>query len=412
MFRFYARLKQTRLLRFCYFLGLLAPMFAFTQSDYRGLIFGEVLTDGGQTYKGFIRWGSEEAYWGDLFNSSKGESPYKEYARGPSNLKKFKIFKYTVTTSRNSPSTSRIFTTPFGNIAQIEVTGPKQADVLMKSGSVYEVSGYANDVGTKLNVFDEGLGEIEIAWKDVRTVRFMNGPQTSDYKGGRLYGTVKTTGQQFTGFVQWDKQEAMTEDRLDGHSRDGKMSIKFSQVSKIQKRGGNACEVTLRDGRSLNLRDNKDVSSRNRGLFVEMEDQRRVLVPWQEFISLTLVETPSTGPAYADFSIHGPITGSVIEKNGNRHQGSIVYDLDERELWENLNGQQGNLEYHLPFKLIKSIEPEREDGSWVYLKSGEKYFLEDAADVNSRNLGILIFTQQAEEPVYVAWEDLARVELD
>ena len=45
---------------------------AFSQSD-KAFIYGTVSTIDGEKYKGQIRWGDEETFWEDEFNSTKIE---------------------------------------------------------------------------------------------------------------------------------------------------------------------------------------------------------------------------------------------------------------------------------------------------------------------------------------------------
>ena len=46
-----------------------------------GFIYGTVTTRSGNTYTGPMRWGDEEAFWDDLFHSSKESLPYDDYRR-------------------------------------------------------------------------------------------------------------------------------------------------------------------------------------------------------------------------------------------------------------------------------------------------------------------------------------------
>ena len=48
-----------------------------------GYIYGTVETRAGKTHTGVLRWDDEEAFWDDLFHSSKDELPYESYAEEP-----------------------------------------------------------------------------------------------------------------------------------------------------------------------------------------------------------------------------------------------------------------------------------------------------------------------------------------
>ena len=58
----------------CLFLVLFAVVFAicpvaWAEGD-QGYIYGKITMDNGNVYQGVIRWGDEEAFWDDMFNST------------------------------------------------------------------------------------------------------------------------------------------------------------------------------------------------------------------------------------------------------------------------------------------------------------------------------------------------------
>ena len=57
-------------------LALAFPAWATSRAD--GFLYGTVETNSGNNYTGLIRWGTEEAFWDDLFNSAKDDLPYLE----------------------------------------------------------------------------------------------------------------------------------------------------------------------------------------------------------------------------------------------------------------------------------------------------------------------------------------------
>ena len=116
-----------------------------------------------------------------------------------------------------------------------------------------------------------------------------------------------------------------------------------------------------------------------------------------------------SGPSYADFEPARELEGTVEERGGKSHAGRIVFDLDESESWEFLNGDDRDVEYYIPFELIESIEPLGRHGSMVKLRGGEKIELEDGQDVSDRNDGVLIFTGDRARPTYVDWDDVDRI---
>ena len=60
--------------------GLILPPSVDAAAATEGFIYGTVTTTSGNSYTGVLRWGTEEAFWDDLFHSSKEELPYAEYA--------------------------------------------------------------------------------------------------------------------------------------------------------------------------------------------------------------------------------------------------------------------------------------------------------------------------------------------
>ena len=49
------------------------------QAQDQGYIYGKVHTIDGKTYEGQLRWGKEETFWDDIFNSSKEDNDWLRY---------------------------------------------------------------------------------------------------------------------------------------------------------------------------------------------------------------------------------------------------------------------------------------------------------------------------------------------
>ena len=167
-------------------------------ADHQGFLYGRIQTDSGREYTGFLRWGTEEACWDDLFHSSKGDLPYQDVVdrvdrkdredrdarRRDRHKTRIRIFNQTITLgdtyALNIDEGSRVFIARFGDIARIAVTGDSDADVRMKSGSSFAVSGYSNDVGGTIRVDDASLGEIDLRWERVDSIEFLPAPPNAD----------------------------------------------------------------------------------------------------------------------------------------------------------------------------------------------------------------------------------------
>jgi len=396
-------------------LVLLATGFAgpaAAADDPQGFLYGQVTTESGKTYQGRLRWADEEAFWGDHFNGSKDELPYADdVPRGRGQRERIKIFGITVGV-RGFEHGGRQLIARFGDIRQIDVHRGDRATLTMKNGTKIEVDGGSNDLGATVVVWDDSIGKIELEWERIETIEFLPTPASLAVDVRRLYGTVSTDAGDFTGFVQWDKQECLSTDKLDGDTSDGRLSIDMGQIRSIERRSRSSSRVVLRDGRELVLDGTNDVDDDNRGIFVDDPRYGRVEVSWDSFDRLEVQDPGNSGPAYGEFAPGKPLHGTVTDVDGKTHRGRLVYDIDESQTWEILNGKRRDVAYNIPFALIRSIEPRGHDASRVVLRSGEELELEGQADVGDGNAGILVFPNEGDEPTYLEWDQVSRVELD
>ena len=66
-------------------------------ADNSGFLHGTVDTNSGNTYTGFLRWGTEEAFWDDHFNSTKDHLEYGERgSRDDDDRERIEIFGLTI----------------------------------------------------------------------------------------------------------------------------------------------------------------------------------------------------------------------------------------------------------------------------------------------------------------------------
>jgi hypothetical protein len=391
---------------------------ASAKDDNGGFLYGRVVTESGSEYNGFLRWGNQEAFWDDLFNSAKQNFPYMDYLDEDdlenlrrTHRKQYNFFrKWRITIDDDRPL-SRMFICRFGDIKRIEPEGEGEAVLFMKSGTEYEVEGAADDVTSNIHVNDAGLGLIELHWDKIELIEFKAVPRGADPGVWRLYGTVETDEGPFEGYIQWDKQECINTDKLDGDTEDGDVSIDMGRIRSIERRSSRASNVVLEDGRELVLRGSNDVNDENRGIMVADPRYGRVTVGWDAFEKVTFRDPPGSGPGYDDFPARGPLEGKVTTEDGDVYTGRLVFDLDESEGWEILNGDLGDVSFDIPFYMIARLEPQRHDECLVVLSGGEEITLEDAQDVSDNNAGILIL-QDGKQPKYVEWRDVAKIEFD
>jgi hypothetical protein len=400
---------------------LLLVVQAANALDNNGFMYGRVITESGNEYTGFLRWGNQEAFWDDLFHSEKEDLPYFEYLddeeyedmRRDKDRKAGFFSKLQRIFDEDHYYESRIFISRFGDIELIEPRGDSEAVVRMKNGTEYDVSGYSDDVTSKIHVKDATLGEIDLRWKRIDSIQFMPAPAGADPGVKRLYGRVETTEGDFEGYIQWDKQECLDIDELDGETEDGDMTIKMGRIRSIESRGKRSCLVTLDDGREIKMHGTNDVNHENRGIMVEDPRYGRVTVFWDSFDLLTFMDPPGSGQGYNDYRSRGPLAGTVMTENGREYSGRIVFDLDESENWEMLNGDLDDIKFDIPFHRIAALEPRGRSRCDVVLRNGEALTLEESQDMSGKkNSGILIFENEDDDPVYVPWKDVERIEFE
>jgi len=390
------------------------------KSDHSMFIYGQVITDDGDIYKGQIRWGKEEAFWFDMFNSSKPDNDNLKWLSDDeldALNKKDKVNKDSWYNWGNSWSSDNAhthsFKCQFGDIKSIKPLRKSKVILELKNGDVYTLKGGSNDIGTRVLVNDSDLGKIKLDWDRIDKIEFMSTPSNLDSTLGEpLYGTVETTTESFTGFLQWDHDERLSEDELNGDTEDGDLDIEFGNIRSIERAGRSASKVTLKSGREFKLRGSNDVNSENRGIIVNIPNMGRVDIKWDEFESIKFEDTwPTSNLSYDQFNGDKKISGSVKTENGKTYKGLITYDLDESYNLEFLDGMHKDIEYLIPFNVINKIKPLNREESIVELINGNDIVFEDRVDVNSGNDGVLVFTSKREFD-YIPWNEIIEIEFD
>lgn len=412
------------------FLALLFSVFQINtlQAQDEGFIYGKVVMVDDNVYEGAIRWGKEEVYWTDMFNSSKEDNRnidylsrsemrdleeryYRNRNEWGGRLVNWVSSNWSNSNWNGNNDFLHQFSCHFGEIKKLRFTGRSRLDVELQNGEVVEVNGNGyNDIGTKVKVIDSEIGEIELEWDRIDMIEFMNTPNNLEEKFGEpLYGTVEAYGGTFTGLVQWDHDERVSTDKLDGDTEDGDVSISFGKIKSIEG-GMNRSYIELKSGRKLTLRGSNDVNSENRGIVVYDTKLGRVDIPWREFKRVDF-DKPKVMKTYKDFKDQKLLSGMVETRQGEKLSGRLIFDLDESYNFEVLQGKDDDIEYIIPFREIASISPKNYDYSTVNLKNGKKLILGEQQDVSDRNTGILVF-EGKNEPVYINWEDVEVVKFN
>lgn len=362
--------------------------------------------------------GDEEAFWGDYFNGSKDENPWVAHVpleRLPKERRPIEIFGVEIAHRERHIDLGRPFMARFGDIARIEARGT-DVRVTLKSGTVFDLDRFsAGDFDDVVRVWDgrRGIVDLDSGW--IRTIELL--PPTRPGAGVyRLHGRVRTRQGDFTGFVQWDREEGVGLDELDGRTADGELSLPFDTIRSIARRSRDSSLVTLLDGREIVLAGTREVGHGNRGMYVDDRRYGRVLISWNAFESVDF-SPGGSGPVYGDFPPGRPLTGSVTTRTGRHLAGRLVYDLDESETTETLDAPSQGVDYTIPFGLIASIvspggEERGAQRARVTLHSGEELQLEPTGDLGEGNAGMLIFVDGRQHPEYVPWTDVERVDFD
>ncbi|WP_372754056.1 hypothetical protein [Labilibaculum sp.] len=397
---------------------LLGSGFSRAQT-YPCYLYGNIITVDGDVYKGAIRWGNEEVFLTDLFNAEKEENPYLKYLTDAK--EKVEKRKTTKTKIRSQLQFSynqkengqgmydRKFQCRFGDIKSISVTGDESLSLELKNGKYINLVGGSNDVGTQVWVIDQELGLLKIDWERIDVLHFENAPEKTENFGEPIYGKLTTTKGEFTGFIQWDHDERLLGDKLDGRGRDGELSVPFTKIKSIEKTE-NGSRVTLLSDRNFELTGENDVNQYNRGIVVSIPNVGRIDFPWSHFLSLEIDPCPANSiDCLSEFGESSRLKGIVHTKEGASFQGIIVYDLDQAMDSELLNGLNDELEFFLPFRNVRSIKPIAHNYCLVELRNELNLYLGDKSDVSNKNAGIIVFVKEGEYHVF-NWSDIDRIE--
>jgi hypothetical protein len=391
-------------------------------ATHQGFLRGRITTVEGATYEGRLRWGGDqEAFWGDYFNGAKAGNPWRAQVppeRLPKERRPIEIFGVEIARRERPMELGRLFMARFGDVARVEARG-KQVRVTLKSGTVFDLDRFeASDFDDGVRVWDRRRGTVDLDSLRIRAIELLPNPGlgAAPY---RLHGTVRTRQGDFTGFVQWDREECVGSDELDGRTAGGRLSLRFDTIGSIARRGRDSSLVTLLDGREIVLSGTPEVGQGNRGIYVDDRRYGRVLISWDalERVDFSSGAPGDSGPAYGDFPPGRPLTGGVTTRGGRRLAGRLVYDLDESETTETLDAPSQGVDYTIPFGLIASIVPAGPEArgdrpARVTLHDGEELQLERAGDLGKGNAGMLIFVDGRRRPEYVPWPDVEQVDFD
>lgn len=398
-------------------IALLILMNEVRAQDTEGYIYGRVKTLDNM-YEGQIRWGEEETFWSDQFDAAKiKDKDLEEYRE---KLKKetssdWSNFDWDIKSIwEDKVGLVHQFTCQFGDIMSIMNHSRSKVILELKNGEKKLLNGDGyNDIGAELIIYDKELGEISVDWDRVMRVDFLATPKNLKVQAGTpIFGTVETFRKgTFTGLIQWDHDERLGAQKLDGDSDNRDISIPFSEVKYIEK-SGNGSKVVLFSGKDYLLVNSNDVNSENRGIIVDVADIGRVDIPWRYFRSVTLKQNPGSGPSYDTYKAPSGLKGKVYTVRDDTFEGRILFDIDEAWEVEMVEGSDDGVQYEVPMRNIKAMLPKNYNYSMVELRNGERILLGDGRDVSDKNDGLLVFNRKSSEPDYIPWKDIVEIIFD
>lgn len=400
--------------------GVMLPIFliaayAAEAQSASGFLYGKVHTRS-NTYEGQIRWGSEESFWTDYFNAAKKSShSYKKIAeQNKKESTSWLDFDWDILSIWENKTTLHQFSCQFGDIKMLEILNSSNVRLYFKNDLEIEVNGDGyNDIGTNIQVLDGEFGWTSLNWDKVEKVEFLQMPKGSAAQNiSPIYGTVETNrNEKFTGYIQWDHDERISTDKLDGDSRDGRLAVSFSEVVSIEKRN-NGSDVALKSGRKVYLTGTNDVNDENKGVIIIQPGKGMMDIPWESFKSVKFFPAEHSGPGYESFTAPKALSGTVYRFDEKELTGKIIFDIDEALDVETLEGKDNNIKYTIPFRNIKSIKPKNDDYAQVELKNGETLLLGNERDVSEENDGVIIFVKGKKEPIHLRWGKIEQITFD
>ncbi|MEM7049095.1 MAG: hypothetical protein AAF604_05525 [Acidobacteriota bacterium] len=390
---------------------------AAPEAVHEGFLYGRVTTLEGLTYEGRLRWGGdEEALWGHTFNGVKTDNRWAALAPAEALARPrppLEIFGMEIDRRPRPVDLERLFMVRFGEIAHLEA-GVATVRVTLKGGRVVELDRHeANDLDDGVRVWDRARGMVDLGSRRIRTIELLPAPDPGAIEGGFLHGSVRTSQGVFSGLLQWNRQDSLGRDELEGEGPDGRIGLRFGTIRSIARHSPESSWVTLLDGREIELAGSRETGEGNRGLYVDDSRYGRVLVSWGAFERVDFTSQGET-PTYADFPPGRSLEGIVETLDGQSLGGRLVFDLDESETLETLDAPFEGVSYSIPFGRLASLVPAGRGvgGSRfarVTLVSGEVLELEAAGDLGEQNLGVLVFAVGSEQPEYVPWSEVEEI---
>jgi hypothetical protein len=159
----------------------------------------------------------------------------------------------------------------------------------------------------------------------------------------------------------------------------------------------------------LVLTGTNDVDHNHRGIIVTIPGLGSVELDYENVKRVEFDEAPASEP-YGEFDGGRELAGTVQLRRGGPVSGRIVWDRDESNTWELLNGEDGHVGYNIPFTNVRSIKPLGSDASEVVLTDGRTLRL-SGSNVDADNKGLIV-TKEDGTSVELGWDEIRSVEFE
>lgn len=227
----------------------------------------------------------------------------------------------------------------------------------------------------------------------------------------RLYGTVTTRrGDQYTGFIRWDRNEGSWADLLDAAKvgRRGRISrtssIRFGHVDRIEVLSRDRALFTLRSGEEVELGARAtDLGTGLRALEVHSPGGNTAAFEWRDLDVIDFQPAPEDATPTEE-RLYGTLTTS----SGLEFTGYVTWDIDEIYSTDKLDGEERGYDRDIPFGDIERIQRNSHSSARVTMRDGDEIVLRGTNDVDSSNRGITVSDPDLGQ-IEVQWDDFDQV---
>jgi hypothetical protein len=225
----------------------------------------------------------------------------------------------------------------------------------------------------------------------------------------RLYGNVVTrSGQEFEGYIRWDRNEGSWADLLDVDRKGGRAAlsgIRFGHIQRIEVLNSHEALFTLKSRQQQRLGSRRtDLGRGMRALVVDDRRQGVAELKWRDLEAVEFMAAPAGVIPRGE-----RLYGTLVTRAGLEFTGYVTWDVDEIFTTDILDGDdEDRVRQKIAFGDIASIHRETSRAARVILESGEEMILRGTNDVDRTNNGISV-SDPALGRVKVDWKDFSVV---